>query len=618
MEAKRRRVEHSEPIPTDEVKYGQRSAKCVSEEDVGITEFVNPTSLGFSGLIKQRYSDFQVNEITNGGEVLQLKHIEEPEKKEQQEEVVQTAPKVEISPNEHTQKLAQLTSQEFVDKCFDMLNDPQAPTARTEVISDKPLRSEIHGLVREGFGSHLESRTDDNRIAVLKLAKRGRKNKNGVSTRGGRTPRQGEYLHFTLYKENKETMEALSMISKFMHIPPKLITFAGTKDRRAATTQRACWRRGNPQRLAGLNGAFKAGNIRLGDFAFEDYTIRLGDLSGNQFGIVIRATNPESHKNIDDSLSSLRDHGFINYFGLQRFGTFSTSSHTTGKAILREDYQAAVDGILRPQDVTIAESKDARDVWIKTGDAAKTLELMPKRCVAETSILNALLESPNPLNALLRIPYSLKTMYVHAYQSYIWNRAASERISRSRTHALVGDLVFGSVNERGIQEAHKISTEEEASKYSIFDVILPLPGNDITYPDNMVAFYEDLMAEDGINCHDMVRKIKEFSVFGSYRTLLAKPMFLKWYSRKYVGKDATILYTDKEALEFGEKLAPEMTVEKLETKCNENGEVLADEDRTQKTAIVLTMGLSTSQYATMALREAMKKETSRNGDIYFG
>lgn len=31
---------------------------------------------------------------------------------------------------------------------------------------------------------------------------------------------------------------------------------------------------------------------------------------------------------------------------------------------------------------------------------------------------------------------------MHAYQSYIWNLVASERIKLSRTSALVGDLVF--------------------------------------------------------------------------------------------------------------------------------------------------------------------------------
>jgi len=33
-------------------------------------------------------------------------------------------------------------------------------------------------------------------------------------------------------------------------------------------------------------------------------------------------------------------------------------------------------------------------------------------------------------------------MYVHAYQSYIWNLVTSERIKLSFTQPLIGDLVF--------------------------------------------------------------------------------------------------------------------------------------------------------------------------------
>lgn len=40
-------------------------------------------------------------------------------------------------------------------------------------------------------------------------------------------------------------------------------------------------------------------------------------------------------------------------------------------------------------------------------------------------------------------------MYVHAYQSYIWNLVVSERIKLSRTQVLVGDLVFvGDADEK--------------------------------------------------------------------------------------------------------------------------------------------------------------------------
>lgn len=38
-------------------------------------------------------------------------------------------------------------------------------------------------------------------------------------------------------------------------------------------------------------------------------------------------------------------------------------------------------------------------------------------------------------------------MYVHAYQSYIWNLVVSERIKLSANEPMVGDLVFAEPDE---------------------------------------------------------------------------------------------------------------------------------------------------------------------------
>ena len=59
------------------------------------------------------------------------------------------------------------------------------------------------------------------------------------------------------------------------------------------------------------------------------------------------------------------------------------------------------------------------------------------------------------LAALMHIPHGLRTMYVHAYQSYLWNAATSERCLRYGTDRVVeGDLVLlsGGAQDVGLQE----------------------------------------------------------------------------------------------------------------------------------------------------------------------
>jgi len=59
----------------------------------------------------------------------------------------------------------------------------------------------------------------------------------------------------------------------------------------------------------------------------------------------------------------------------------------------------------------------------------------------------------------MQIPRNLRTMYVHAYQSYLWNLVVSERIKLSATEPLVGDLVFEGA-----------SADEEPGELSSFPV----------------------------------------------------------------------------------------------------------------------------------------------------
>lgn len=50
------------------------------EVRAGITEYVCPDNLGFTGVLKQRYTDFLVNEIGLDGQVLHLKSTNVPRK----------------------------------------------------------------------------------------------------------------------------------------------------------------------------------------------------------------------------------------------------------------------------------------------------------------------------------------------------------------------------------------------------------------------------------------------------------------------------------------------------------------------------------------------------------
>lgn len=74
----------------------------------------------------------------------------------------------------------------------------------------------------------------------------------------------------------------------------------------------------------------------------------MGDLKGNRFTLVLKDVKA-SDELIKSSFESLKKNGFINYYGLQRFGTHGISSHEIGKNLLLGKFLDAFDLILKPR-----------------------------------------------------------------------------------------------------------------------------------------------------------------------------------------------------------------------------------------------------------------------------
>ena len=170
--------------------------------------------------------------------------------------------------------------------------------------------------------------TDANKKAIRVFKYRGNRGNRKMS---GQSWSHGSYCVFVLYKENKDTMDAINLLAKLLRLNTKSFAYAGTKDRRAVTVQQVSTYKVTAERLQALNKTLK--NLCLGDFRYAKEPLRLGDLSGNHFIITLRNVTGTDEE-IAAAMSSLEHDGFINYYGLQRFGSTSIPTHHIGKCLL--------------------------------------------------------------------------------------------------------------------------------------------------------------------------------------------------------------------------------------------------------------------------------------------
>ena len=686
----------------------EMAVQLQKEAEVGITSFVSDGE-GFEGILKKRYTDFLVNEILPSGEVLHLRNLRAPREPKSKEEprvkkvtesaegaesntkpagnsldeaavVKASSQATEVSSEDRT-VLSGFFGDNFTDQLINFdeqirqrpnLRSQDHGTIKASVPADREIRTSIHQAIRRIFSSRLESSTDHDGFMMLSAAHvhtRKPQAANGVhsnscSSQGGRnsnkpqwSDRGGEYLHFTLFKENKDTMEVISYLSRQMRLQPKTFQFAGTKDRRGVTVQRVSAFRTDANRVAGMNKMLRGSSV--GDFKYEKNGLELGDLRGNEFVVTLRDVKfqyqqnlsikekvQETNSRIAKALSDLRGKGYFNYYGLQRFGTFSTRTDSIGVKLLQGRFEEAVKMILAYSSEALAAAQDpdstlqigqedklrakALHDFEKTGNGRDALEILPRKFSAECAIVRHLMSNNGKsdwLGALSNVQRNLRLMYVHAYQSLVWNYACGERWRLFEDKVVEGDLVMVSehvdkVNDREentevdqdgeviinpegedkaqtandtFERARALSkVEAESGKYSIFDIVLPMPGYDILYPANaMSEWYKTFMASEqggGLDPHDMRRKQKDYSLSGSYRKILARiETGATFEVRSYSGGDEQFVDTDMDVVK-GQK-------HQVDVRMPEEGDLLA---------VVLKFQLGSSQYATMALRELLQ------------
>ena len=231
----------------------------------------------------------------------------------------------------------------------------------------------------------------------------------------------GKHSIVKITANNWDTHVLIKELSRKLRIGQKAIGFAGTKDKRALTTQYFSLM-AKPSEIKNLN----IENIAIEFMHKTIKPIRLGNLVGNKF--IIKISDTKCKKNDIEKLTDELKDGFPNYFGIQRFGAVRPITHAVGEKIVKGDYEGAVWDYLSEGDSEIS-GFEARKHLKETKDFKLALQEYPHNLLFERQIIGHLTRKKNDyIGALKQLPESLSKMLVHAYQSAMFNRIIDLRI----------------------------------------------------------------------------------------------------------------------------------------------------------------------------------------------
>jgi tRNA pseudouridine13 synthase len=290
----------------------------------------------------------------------------------------------------------------------------------------------------------------------------------------------GPYLVLRLTKRNWEQQRLVKELARALGISHRRISWAGTKDRRAVTTQFITIHGIGPEAVerVSLNG------VSLEVVGRSGHAIPLGGLKGNRFSIRIRDCDPEElaervaevaragapgsprsespdagspNPGVPNPVSpgsgfpnpmfpnrgyltprfpnpmfpnrGYLAPGFPNYVGIQRFGVIRPVTHLVGERILRGDTAGAAMAYLGASFPGESEEvREARETFFRDRDAKEALRIFPVRLTFERAMLHHLDQHPgDEAGALRALPPKLLSLFVSAFQSFLFNTLLSRR-----------------------------------------------------------------------------------------------------------------------------------------------------------------------------------------------
>ncbi|MEM8735664.1 MAG: tRNA pseudouridine(13) synthase TruD, partial [Planctomycetota bacterium] len=308
----------------------------------------------------------------------------------------------------------------------------------------------------------------------------------------------GDFSVYRLEKSGIGTSEAMQRVARAWDLSNMQVRFGGRKDRHAITSQTVTI-------LHGPAEDFEAETFSLRYLGSAGAAMNAKAIVANDFELTIRDLDENTANRVAKALESA-DFAIPNYFDSQRFGSVTAEGNFAAVPWCLGDYEKAVYYALAehtPQDAASEHEQRAilREHWKDWPACKARLERSNRR-----SVVTYLVDHPEGFKkAAGLIQRDMRSIYVSALQSRIWNETVS-RIIQTSVGALEGVPGGEESSPLTIQQseagslAYPITADavNALSKLADLPTHLPLPSARPTkWPPGIRAKLDEVCGEFG-------------------------------------------------------------------------------------------------------------------------
>ena len=352
---------------------------------------------------------------------------------------------------------------------------------------DSDIGISLYATKSVGTGGTIKKSNDDFKVKEL-LSEKALKtisNDHGLSV-------------YILKKNGIDTSHALRDVEKRFGLVLKSL---GLKDASAITEQYVF-----SKTISKSFETIQGKNYSLKRLGFIKKPLSKKDMIGNHFEIKVE--NSSKH------ISNFNEYEkILNFFGYQRFGSKRPITHLVGKAIIQNDYQAALDLLLNYSSQYDTEENNAnRKIIAERTSELSVIDKIPKSMDIEIMLLEKLSQTKDLKIVIRSIPLHMRRFYIQAYQSYIYNKTLSMAFDYGEElfSAKEGDVCFDRNYILG-------KFQNDPSQM----LAIPLVGHSYFKKTRFDFYIQKILDEEEVSLNDFfIKDFQEISIEGGFRNAI--------------------------------------------------------------------------------------------------